>query len=172
MPKPLSEMTLQELENVVANHRRKGATSLPAYVGALEELERRKGKGLDFNKSLAIILKAAKAGRFLSYKELTDESGADWNQVRYILNGHLGKLVEYSYRRGWPLLSAIVVNKQNVSTGDMEPETMKGFIVAARDLGIPVGDEVAFLKEQQAEVFARAKSLEMPEEQSNDPTGT
>jgi hypothetical protein len=39
----------------------------------------------------------------------------------------------------------------------MEPDTLKGFIGAARLLGYPVTDEQAFLKEQQARVFASAK---------------
>ena len=43
-------------------------------------------------------------------------------------------------RNGWPLLSAIVVNQQNVETGDMEPLTLKGFAEAARALGYAVRD--------------------------------
>ena len=42
---------------------------------------------------------------------------------------------------GWPLLSAIVVNQQNVATGDMEPTTLNGFVEAARALGYVVADE-------------------------------
>jgi hypothetical protein len=57
----------------------------------------------------------------------------------------------------WPMLSAIVMNKQNVRSGAMEPETLKGFVGAARDLGYPVTDEEAFLREQQARADCRAK---------------
>jgi hypothetical protein len=39
----------------------------------------------------------------------------------------------------------------------MEPDTLKGFIGAARLLGYAVTDEEAFLKEQQVRVFASAK---------------
>ncbi|MFZ1104525.1 MAG: hypothetical protein WAN86_17030, partial [Hyphomicrobiaceae bacterium] len=56
-------------------------------------------------------------------------------------------------RNGWPMLSSIVVNKDNVETGSMEPKTLKGFIGAARALGYTVLDEQTFLKEQQQEVF-------------------
>jgi hypothetical protein len=152
------ELTIAELENLIANHRRKGATDAPLYLDACQELEARKGKGLDFDKSLRIIRQAASEGRFLSYKELADESGAEWGQVHYAIGGHLWNLVEYAHRNGWPLLSAIVVNKPNVATGAMEPETLKGFIAAAHDLGIPVADENRFLKEQQQKVFDWAKS--------------
>jgi|SRR5882762_4819059 hypothetical protein len=162
MPINVSELSVPQLENLVSNHRRNNATGEPLYLDALQELEKRKGKGLDFTKSFAIIVEAAKEHRFLSYKELADRSEADWGQVHYAIGGHLWSLVEYAHRKGWPLLSAIVVNKPNVATGAMEPETLKGFIAAAHDLDIPVTDEVAFLREEQAKVFAWAQSAAIP----------
>jgi hypothetical protein len=101
-------------------------------------LEKRKGKGLDFEKSLSIILEAVREARFLSYRELADANGADWSQVRYAIGGHLWKLAEYGHLKERLLLSAIVVNKPNVETGKMEPDTLKGFIGAARELGYPI----------------------------------
>jgi hypothetical protein len=56
------------------------------------------------------------------------------------------------------MLSAIVVNKQNVATGNMEPETLNGFLAAASDLGYVITDEEAFLREQQGRVFEWASS--------------
>jgi hypothetical protein len=61
-----------QLNNLVANHRRQRATNAPLYLDALRELGKRKGKGLEFGKSLSIILQVAKERRFLCYKELTD----------------------------------------------------------------------------------------------------
>ena len=55
---------------------------------------------------------------------------------------------------GWPMLSAIVVNKPNIATGKMDPATLKGFVTAARALGHAVTDEEGFLRKQQAAVFA------------------
>jgi hypothetical protein len=51
------------------------------------------------------------------------------------------------------MLSAVVVNKQNVANGSMESETSKGFLAAARDLGYSITDEEAFLREQQRQIF-------------------
>jgi 5-methylcytosine-specific restriction protein B len=51
------------------------------------------------------------------------------------------------------MLSAIVVNQENVATGKMERKTLKGFIGAARDLGYVITGEEVFLKEQQELVF-------------------
>ncbi len=159
MPIAVTPLPTDKIENLVANHRAKGATAAPLYIEALAELERRKGKGLNFEKSLAIILQAAKDRRFLSYKELADASGVDWGQAHYAIGGHLWNLVEYAHRKGWPLLSAIVVNKPNVRSGKMEPEALKGFITAAHDLNIAVTDEDSFLLEQQIKVFNWAETF-------------
>jgi hypothetical protein len=155
-PEGVVSLTDIQLQNVIDNHRRKGVTGAPLFLEALAEQARRRGKGLSFEKSFEVIRAAAAQGRFVSYKELADASGADWGQVHYAIGAHLWSLVEYAHRRGWPMLSAIVVNKQHVATGHMEPETFKGFIAAARELGLPVTDEKAFLAEQQRRVFGWA----------------
>jgi hypothetical protein len=59
---------------------------------------------------------------------LADASGADWGRVHYEIGGHLWRLVDYAHQKKLPMLSAIVVNKPNVATGRMEPDTLKGFI--------------------------------------------
>ncbi|MFO1128341.1 MAG: hypothetical protein U1E66_07945 [Rhodospirillales bacterium] len=153
----VTTLSEDELKNLIANYRRLNATAQPLFRKALNELEHRKGKGLDFEKSLAIIRNAAEQGRFLSYKDLADESGAEWTHVHYSIGAHLWQLVEYADLRGWPMLSAIVVNQENVKSGQMEPGTLKGFVGAARMLGYPVIDPEAFLIEQQTRVFDWAK---------------
>ena len=52
------------------------------------------------------------------------------------------------------MLSAIVVNKQNLEDGTMEPSTLKGFIEAAKWLGYYVDSEEEFLEQQQTDCFA------------------
>lgn len=158
-PLDVTKLSDQQLRNIIENHRRKGATHSSVYVDALAEQARRTGRGLDFDKSFEVIRRAAAEDRFVSYKELADASGANWNQVHYSIGGHLWSLVEYAHRKGWPMLSAVVVNKQNVASGSMEPETLRGFIAAARELGFSITDEEAFLREQQRRVFEWAKGL-------------
>jgi hypothetical protein len=148
----------EQLRNLIQNHRTKGATSAPRYIEALGELARRHDHGLSFETTMQIVRSAARQRKFLSYKELADPSGVDFNKARYAINDHLWQLVEYAHRRGWPLMSAIIVNKSNVHTGDIEPSTRKGFISAAHDLGYTVTDEHAFLREQQARVFELAEA--------------
>ena len=77
MPIDITKLSDDQLKNLIENHRRQKATSAPAYLDALREMQVRKGKGLEFDKSFRIIRAAAKDHRFLSYKELADASGAD-----------------------------------------------------------------------------------------------
>jgi hypothetical protein len=163
MMKPASDWNDKELANIIANYRRLGKINDAYYLSAFEEMGRRKGAGLDFDKTFNAVLKAARERRFLSYKQLADQSGVEWSRVRYAVNQHLGNLIEYAHRRGWPLLSAIIVNQQHLTDGSMEPFTLKGFVEAARALGYSVSDEIAFLKEQQQRVFAWAGSYESTE---------
>jgi hypothetical protein len=149
----------QQLKNLITNHRKQKQTNKSIYIDALADQARRAGHGLDFDKSFEIIRQAAAERRFVSYKELADGSGADWNRVHYSIGRHLWSLVEYAHRKGWPMLSAVVVNKQNVDDGRMEPETLKGFLAAARELGYSITDEENFLREQQRRVFEWAGAL-------------
>lgn len=151
--RPVSEWDDKQLANLIANYKRLGKVDDATYLDAMSEMARRKGGGLDFDKTFQAVIKAAKERRFLSYKQLADESGVEWSRVRYAANQHLGDLIEYAHRRGWPLLSAIIVNQQHLEDGRMEPSTLKGFCEAARLLGYTVVDEDAFLKDQQNRVF-------------------
>jgi hypothetical protein len=158
MPRPIEELSDQEIQNLIENHRNKKRTSEPRYLEALAEQARRIGHGLTFSASFKAIRAAAQEGRFLSYKQLADASGVEWTKVHYTIGSHLWTLVEYAHQHGWPMLSAVVVNQKNLETGDMEPETLKGFIGAAQALGFAVTDTQAFLKEQQQRVFKWAQS--------------
>ncbi len=156
--RPVGEWDDKQLANLIANYQRQGRVDDAYYLDALAEMARRKGAGLDFEKSFRAVLKAARERRFLSYKQLADESGVEWSKVRYAANQHLRDLLEFAHRKGWPLLSAIIVNQKNLAEGQMEPTTLKGFCEAARSLGYAIADEEAFLKDQQQRVFGWAAS--------------
>jgi hypothetical protein len=149
----VTHLDTNQLRALIVNHQKRGATAAQLYVDAMGELERRMGGGLDFDKSYQAIYEASREKRFLSYKDLASASGVEWSKVHWAVGGHLWRLVEYAHRKGWPMLSAIVVNQENVATGKMEPKTLKGFIGAARDLGYVITGEEVFLKEQQELVF-------------------
>lgn len=161
--RPVSEYDLSDLRNFVANYRRAKKTDHSFYQDVLAEIARRTGKGLDFDTTCRLVREAASAGRFLSYKQLADGSGANWSHVRHAMNAHLGDLVEYAHRSGWPLLSAIVVNQSNVETGAMDPSTLRGFAAAARELGYRFVNAEQFLRDQQQLVFRWAKEGDAPQ---------
>lgn len=162
MPKPVADWTDNELQNIIDNYRRKELTSDAYYLSALKEMVRRKGGGLDFDKTLHAVLKAARAGTYLSYAQLAEESGVDWTKKRSAVSGHLSIMLELSHRQGWPLLSSIIVNQQKVRSGEMDASALKGFVAAATELGYVVDDGLTFMREQQQAVFDWAKTFEEP----------
>ena len=92
------------------------------------------------------------------YADLAALHGADWAKVRHAMPGHLWAVVQWSHAQGGPMLSAVVVNKQHLETGWMEPETLRGFIGAAEELYRRcIADHVCFLRDQQERCFEWAK---------------
>jgi hypothetical protein len=80
---PIDPNTLSDegLDNLIANYCRRGVHDA-VYISALSIKAKRKGEGLDFETTMKVIRKAAAEGRFISYDELADASGADWAKVR------------------------------------------------------------------------------------------
>ena len=117
---------------------------------------------LDLHTTYAAILAAARQGRYISYGELARANGAIWNEVRFKLYDHLGDLMELAVQRGWPIPSAIVVSQGNLDTGTLEGKNLQGFVDAAKQLGLEVGDPQAFVDEQQKALFDWAS--EAPDE--------
>lgn len=70
---------------------------------------------LDLNKTYRTILDAARNKHFICYGDPAKANDAEWRKVRRKINHHLWELVNIAAERKWPMLSAIVVNKQNVS---------------------------------------------------------
>jgi len=100
------------------------------------------------------ILSAARARRFLAFADVAAANGAHWPRVRRQMGAHLKGVCADSLAAGGPMISALVVNRRHVATGAMEPETLAGFLAAARELGFAWEDGKAFLRAQQAATFA------------------
>lgn len=157
-----SGKTKLELDNIIANNHPDKRGNRERYLSAQEEREKRYPGGLNFEKSIGIVTRAAKEGRCVSYKDISTESGVTFNKVHWSMAGHLGRLVEYGHHRGLPMLSAVVVNEAEKATGKLKPESLKGFIECAHKLGIEVGDdEEGFLEQQQQAVFKAAAEGKM-----------
>ena len=112
---------------------------------------------LDQGCSVAAIRAAAEARRFLSYGAVAAASGLAWQAARRRMDPHLFALCAWATERGWPRLSAIVVDQQSVAHGAMRGRPLIGFARAAERCGrILGGDAAAFLADEQQRVFAWA----------------
>jgi hypothetical protein len=153
----MASKTLDELKTLIANHERLGKTDSDRYRAAAAELAGRTSADLSLDKTVAVIKAAAQRGTFISYKDVADGNGAAANRVQFRIAKHLLEVSRHAHKLGWPMISAIVVNKMHVVDGKMEPKTLAGFCECARSMDLEVGDEAAFLKSQQQAVFLAAK---------------
>jgi hypothetical protein len=113
---------------------------------------------LDMERSLAAIHAAAAGRRYLSYGAVAAASGLPWSAARRRMDPHLYGLCRMAMERGWPLLSAIVVDQPSVPHGAMRGRPLIGFARAAERCGRIVGPDAAgFLAEEQERVFAWAE---------------
>ena len=134
-----------------------GKEADPTFVAVAQELARRVDGKFDVVISVDLIRERARRRSFLSYGDLASHHGIPWNKARRPIAPHLDQVCDYAHAKMWPLLSAIVVNKESVTTGFLEPDAMKGFIATATRLGFAFSSDQEFLREQQALVFRWAK---------------
>lgn len=156
----LSGKSKAELDNLLANYRKRGQTASPVFLDALAMRETMYAGTLSFEQSMTAIREAARERRYLSYEDLAAASGSTIQKARMQLPAHLARLLEYAMRSGWPLVTAIVVTKPNVETGAMEGASLEGFLKAAALHGHAVETEQSegFVREQQQKTFAWAQT--------------
>ncbi len=150
----LSKQTDQQIDNLIENHIRYDKTAAPLFSQLLEERVRRgqEKQLLNFQTSMQLLIQTAIDQTCVSYGQLAKASGVEWIKARYQMNGahgHLDKLLELCHARGYPLLTALVVNQQGLEDGELEHTALKGFCEAAHRLNIPVDDELAFHHQQR-----------------------
>lgn len=112
------------------------------------------GGPLSIPATTAFIREAAHAGRFVSYGQVADANGAEWARVRQAMGRHLLHVCAAAILEGGPMISAIVVNRTHLASGDMDEGTLAGFLASARELGLAWEDGRAFLRAQQQATFA------------------
>ena len=152
----VTKLSVEQLRNLIRNHEEGGATDRPIYEEALAEQQKRLAGTLSIDRTVRAILAAGKARKFITYGDLAAANGAKWDEVRYPMFQHLGLVLKHAHSKGAPMLTAIVVEQGSRQTGEMNDYSLRGFVTAARELGVRVTDERAFLKEQQDATFAFA----------------
>lgn len=154
MPIDPTQLDDSRLRQLIENHELRGAFDRPLYRDAVREWNRRKGGALsDLDRTVKFVRQRAREGKFLSYGEVAEAHGVAWAQARYPMNDHLWALVRDAHTRGWPMLSAVIVNAEHVADGVMEEPTLAGFVKAAELLGYRIRDPGKFLRDQQRAVF-------------------
>lgn len=123
----LSAKTDAELDALIANHERKRAWGVPLFLAAIAERSRRRDRGLDLDRTLALIMDAVRQGSYVTYKDIAAQSGRPWDQVRWTVFGHLGNLCVREYGRTKTVPSVMVVPEPNRTDGKLKGETLAGF---------------------------------------------
>jgi hypothetical protein len=151
----LAAKATKDLETIVANCVRLKRTADPIYAAANAILETRRTGEYNLDKTIETIREHGKLRSFLSYKDIADASGLNWAKSRHGVLKHLDDVCRHTISKEWPNLTAIIVNKDNIATGEMTPENAKGFLRALRTLGREVDiDDGPFIKREQQRVFA------------------
>lgn len=155
----LTIKTDAQIKALIKNHEDKNAHDKPIYPLLLTERARRTqaNSQLKFNNSLDLLRDAAAKQVCISYGQIAEASGVEWNVARHQMNGpkgHLDALLDICHTTGLPMLRAICVNKFNLQTGDLDSSALSGFTEGARRLGHSVFDERAFHRARQEECWA------------------
>ncbi|WP_052214678.1 hypothetical protein [Belnapia sp. F-4-1] len=110
---------------------------------------------LDMDRSIDAIRAAAAEQRFVSYGQIARASDVPWSMaVRSQMRPHLEGVCGRMLTEAGAMISAIVVNQDNLQTGALDPQSLSGFADCARRLGLGiVEDREAFLREQQRLTF-------------------
>ncbi|MBB3173994.1 adenosyl cobinamide kinase/adenosyl cobinamide phosphate guanylyltransferase [Endobacter medicaginis] len=155
----LSSKTDAELDRWIANHEERKLTETPLYRSLLEERARRSQltHKLRIDRSMELLKNAALMQVCTTYGALAQASDVPWSLARRQMdgaNGHLDRLSDLCHARGLPFLTALVVNQQDVETGVLKGEALRGFIACARRLNHLITDEVAFHQARRDECWA------------------
>lgn len=111
---------------------------------------------LNLNATYRAIVTAAKARHFITYGDIAKAQNLEWSKVRYAMNDHLEKLLKIAAENGWPLVTAIVVNKGGIKSGAMDDSAITGFVTAAKRYGRAVADAADFVRQEQEATFSWA----------------
>ncbi len=160
--------SLPELRQMQSNYERLNKTETADYQTLIATIDRRGANGLDLARTVSFLRNAAAERRYVSYKDIAAASGVVWdNTVRLRMGAHLDEATRQVARDGGPLISSIVVNQPNITTGKLEPVALRGFIKIVTELrgedAVPERNpaaSAAILAAAQQEVFTWAAPAE------------
>ena len=114
--------------------------------------------GFDIRITYKMIVAAARDRRVMHYKPITDEHGMEWSPAVFSrLYHHLGKVLQISFERKWPALTAVIVPKR---PGYLTGKSLNGFCDSAREAGYEFDDCETFSRKQKEAVFDWAQTAD------------
>ena len=131
----LEKKSLPELKQMLANYERLNKTETADYQSLVATIDQRGLNGLNADKTLSLIRKAAAEGRFVSTRDVAAASGVVWdNAVRLGITHHVDDLTRAVASAGGPLVSSMVVDLANVGTGKLGPTALRSFLKLVAEL--------------------------------------
>ncbi|WP_210166471.1 hypothetical protein [Bosea vaviloviae] len=147
-----------QLETLILRYQERGLTASAEYAAYVEAHALKSTPKLKLDVTISAIRAAARMKRFIGYGDLAAANGVAWSVARRPMPKHLDSILWKCHHFGWPLITAIVVNKQHLQTGAMEPESLAGFCEGVRRLRVPITDPATFLTAEQARTFEWASA--------------
>ena len=147
-----------EIDTWIQNHEKRQLTDVPLYFALLEERARRSSHQLNVDKTLKHLHDCAKRREFTTYGAVAEVNGVEWTVAYRQMGKHLDRGLEVCHARKWPLLTAICVKQNEVLTGALSGDSLKGFIAGVHRLGYSVTDPEAYLRQCQEACFKWAET--------------
>jgi len=156
----LAAKTDAELKTIIENHEKRQVWGTPLLLAARTELDRRQSAPLDLDTTLRLILDAAREGKFISYKDVADQSGQPWAKVYRKVVHHIGVLSRRELPRLGLMPSVMVVGRGEVHSGHLDEQKQAGFEKFFLELNPTESLRGAALVErEQQKVFEHARTL-------------
>ncbi|MEO0683128.1 MAG: hypothetical protein AAF192_22300 [Pseudomonadota bacterium] len=163
MPVDLRAAPPEALVALIKSHEGAGLRTRPLCVAARIERDRR--IGLDHDATRALLIEAARDGRFVTFGDVARASGRRWSErMRAAAPPHLETVNAAAAAEGRPLLGALVTTRAHAESGRRPAQALADFARNARALGldVPNGAEAAVLAEEQRRCFAWAADIAGP----------
>jgi hypothetical protein len=123
----LPTKTDKELALIIANHERRHSLGAPLMLAAVAEQSRRRDGGLDLDRTLELILAAAREDRFVTHRQIAAQSGQPWGKVKTKVANHVRSLSIREHAGRGIMAGVVVVPDENGTDGELAGDALAGF---------------------------------------------
>jgi esterase/lipase superfamily enzyme len=123
----IAAKTDKELALIIANHERRHSLGTPLMLEAVAEQSRRRDGGLDLDRTLDLILAAAREDRFVTPRQIAARSGQPWGKVKTKVANHVRSLSIREHAGCGIMAGVAVVPEESSEDGELTGEALAGF---------------------------------------------